>query len=100
MCRIERSKQGAGRTGESVVFDASPTGRVHNSGYAMVMQDLYGVFERHKDKPLLSLACTPRGVRMVDAYMAEQGFEQMMEWLRTWIGAPPRYQGHALLCVP
>ena len=47
----------------------------------MVMQDLYGVFEGHKDKPLLSLACTPRGVRMVDAYMAEQGFEQVLEWL-------------------
>ena len=45
------------------------------------MQDLYGVFEGHKDKPLLSLACTPRGVRMVDAYMAEQGFEQVLEWL-------------------
>ena len=32
-----------------------------NSGFAMVMKDLYGIFSDYKDKPLLSLACTQRG---------------------------------------
>lgn len=52
-----------------------------NSGYAMVMQDLYGVFEPYKDKPLLSLACTPRGIQMVRAYMEEKGFAPVFEWI-------------------
>ena len=40
-----------------------------NSGFAMVMQDLEGVFSHYKDKPLLSLACTPEGVQLVNDYM-------------------------------
>ena len=95
-------KQGAWLNRAKALYLMLPQQEGHdNSGYAMVMQDLYGVFEGHKDKPLLSLACTPRGVRMVDAYMAEQGFEQVLEWLPDVdLAARPRYQGHALLCVP
>ena len=51
-----------------------------NSGYAMIMQDLYGVFEKYKDKPLLSLACTQRGVQMAKRRMEERGFRQLSEW--------------------
>ena len=82
MCRIGAIKSKVPVEPAKALYLMLPQQEGHdNSGYAMVMQDLYGVFEHHKDKPLLSLACTPRGVRMVDAYMAEQGFEQMMEWL-------------------
>lgn len=51
-----------------------------NSGYAMVMQDLYGVFEEHKDKPLLSVACTRQGEQMVEAFMRDHGFVQVFDW--------------------
>ena len=82
MCRIGAIKSKVPVEPAKALYLMLPQQEGHdNSGYAMVMQDLYGVFEGHKDKPLLSLACTPRGVRMVDAYMAEQGFEQMLEWL-------------------
>ncbi len=52
-----------------------------NSGFAMVMQDLYGVFEQHKDKPLLSFACTEKGARVVRDYMAEQRFVEVAQWI-------------------
>ena len=82
MCRIGAIKSKVPVEPAKALYLMLPQQEGHdNSGYAMVMQDLYGVFEGHKDKPLLSLACTPRGVRMVDAYMAEQGFEQVLEWL-------------------
>ncbi|MDR2818956.1 MAG: glutamate synthase [Desulfovibrio sp.] len=51
-----------------------------NSGFAMVMQDLDGVFAHYKDKPLLSLACTQKGVQIVNNYMAEKGFARLAEW--------------------
>ena len=35
-----------------------------NSGFAMVMQDLYGIFSDYKDKPLLSMACTPKHIKI------------------------------------
>ena len=52
-----------------------------NSGFAMVMQDLAGVFSLYKDKPLLSMACTKQGARLVEDYMAAQNFIKMAEWL-------------------
>ncbi len=52
-----------------------------NSGFALVMQDLEGVFSHYKDKPLLSLACTPRGIQLVNDYMETSGFTQAAEWL-------------------
>lgn len=51
-----------------------------NSGYAMVMQDLYGIFEGYKDKPLLSVACTQRGIRMVKEFMHDHNFMQIFGW--------------------
>ena len=50
-----------------------------NSGFAMVMQDLYGVFGAHKDKPLLSMACTQKGTRLVEDYMDAHNFTQVTE---------------------
>lgn len=52
-----------------------------NSGFAMVMQDLDGVFSHYKDKPLLSLACTPQGVQLVNDFMEEKGFMQVAQWV-------------------
>lgn len=51
-----------------------------NSGFAMVMQDLYGVFSDYKDKPLLSLACTKRGAQIVSEYMDSLGFTFLYQW--------------------
>lgn len=51
-----------------------------NSGFALVMQDLQGVFGHYKNKPLLSLACTPRGLQIVDDFMAVSGFSQVAQW--------------------
>ncbi|GFH62768.1 MAG: glutamate synthase (NADPH-GOGAT) subunit 1 [Candidatus Desulfovibrio kirbyi] len=72
-----------------------------NSGFAMVMQDLGGVFAHYKDKPLLSLACTQKGVQLVNRHMAEKGFVQIAEWTprMDWrqgfkIAALPRYVYH------
>ncbi|MFI3270643.1 MAG: glutamate synthase [Pseudomonadota bacterium] len=52
-----------------------------NSGFAMTMQDLGGMFAPFKNKPLLSLACTPEGLALVEGYMAGQGFMQVARWL-------------------
>ena len=51
-----------------------------NSGFALVMQDLEGVFSHYKDKPLLSLACTRKGLQLVNGYMDSQGFAQLAQW--------------------
>ena len=52
-----------------------------NSGFAMVMQDLYGVFSAYKDKPLLSMACTQKGTRLVEDYLDAHNFVQLAEWI-------------------
>jgi hypothetical protein len=52
-----------------------------NSGFAMVMQDLDGVFGQYKDKPLLSLACTQKGAQMVENYMEAHNFTRAYEWV-------------------
>lgn len=67
-----------------------------NSGFAMVMQDLYGIFSNYKDKPLLSLACTKEGARMVEEYMEAHGFEQLAEW----IPVPNKQQGLDIRAMP
>ena len=52
-----------------------------NSGFALVMQDLEGVFSHYKDKPLLSLACTRKGLQLVNDFMDAQGFTQLAQWV-------------------
>ena len=57
MCRIGAIKSKVPVEPAKALYLMLPQQEGHdNSGYAMVMQDLYGVFEGHKDKPLLSLA--------------------------------------------
>lgn len=56
MCRIGAIKSKVPVEPAKALYLRLPQQEGHdNSGYAMVMQDLYGVFEGHKDKPLLSL---------------------------------------------
>lgn len=50
-----------------------------NSGFAMVMQDLYGIFGAYKDKPLLSMACTQKGAHLAENYMDAHNFSQVIE---------------------
>ena len=52
-----------------------------NSGFAMVMQDLYGIFSGYKDKPLLSMAVTQKGAQLVEEYMDAHNFIQVAEWI-------------------
>ena len=55
MCRIGAIKSKVPVEPAKALYLMLPQQEGHdNSGYAMVMQDLYGVFEGHKDKPLLS----------------------------------------------
>lgn len=80
MCRIGAIKSRGPIHPSKALYLMLPQQEGHdNSGYDMVMQDLYGVFERYKDKPLLSLACTPRGAQMVSAHMEEKRFTQLVE---------------------
>ncbi|MDK2846656.1 MAG: hypothetical protein PWP34_9 [Desulfuromonadales bacterium] len=51
-----------------------------NSGFAMVMQDLGGIFENYKHLPTLSLACTDEGLQITKAIMDARGFRLVHEW--------------------
>jgi glutamate synthase domain-containing protein 1 len=51
-----------------------------NSGFAMVMQDLGGIFKDYKDLPILSMACTAEGMNMADNILSEGGFIRVMQW--------------------
>ena len=52
-----------------------------NSGFAMVLQDLEGLFKKYKDIPLLSFACTIEGLAIIDAYMDSCGWSIVNEWV-------------------
>ena len=59
MCRIGAIKSKNPVQPSSALRLMLPQQEGHdNSGFAMVMQDLYGVFGLYKDKPLLSMAWT------------------------------------------
>lgn len=47
-----------------------------NSGFAIVMKDLAGIFEPYKGLPLLSYSCTKEGVGIVENFMIDKGFSQ------------------------
>lgn len=51
-----------------------------NSGFAMVMQNLGGVFEPYKDLPTLSMACTAEGIKIAEDILHEIGFHRTMQW--------------------
>lgn len=51
-----------------------------NSGFAMVMQDLGGVFEDYKGLPIISMACTDEGIKIAEDILHERGFVRVMQW--------------------
>jgi len=52
-----------------------------NSGFAMVMHDLGGIFESYKHLPTLSLACTDEGVKIAEDILHAAGFNRVMQWV-------------------
>lgn len=51
-----------------------------NSGFAMVMQDLGGVFEDYKGLPILSMACTDPGIKIAEDILHKNGFIRVFQW--------------------
>lgn len=51
-----------------------------NSGFAMVMQDLGGVFEKYKGLPILSMAVTSNGMKIAEDILYAAGFVRVMQW--------------------
>jgi glutamate synthase domain-containing protein 1 len=51
-----------------------------NSGFAMVMQDLGGRFADYKDLPVLSMACTDKGMATAEDILHKEGFVRVMQW--------------------
>ncbi|MDD5456076.1 MAG: glutamate synthase [Candidatus Margulisbacteria bacterium] len=47
-----------------------------NSGFAIVMKDLYGIFEPYKELPLLSFSCTNKGKEIISNFMLKKGFSK------------------------
>ena len=51
-----------------------------DSGFAFVMQDLGGIFEHHKDLPILSMAGTVEGTRKAEDILMDLGFKRVLQW--------------------
>lgn len=51
-----------------------------NSGFAMVMQDLGGIFESYKGLPVLSMACTDNGLKIAEDILHNAGFVRVLQW--------------------
>jgi glutamate synthase domain-containing protein 1 len=52
-----------------------------NSGFAMVMHDLGGIFKNYKNLPTLSLACTDEGLKRAEDILHEAGFSRVLQWV-------------------
>ena len=52
-----------------------------NSGFAMVMQDLGGIFQEYKHLPTLSLACTDEGLKIAEDLLHAKGFRRVHQWV-------------------
>ncbi len=52
-----------------------------NSGFAMVMHDLGGIFQNYKNLPTLSMACTDEGLKLAEDIMHEIGFNRVLQWV-------------------
>jgi hypothetical protein len=82
MCRIGAIKSADPVHASKALSLMLPQQEGHdNSGFAMVMQDLEGEFSSYKDKPLMSLACTQKGAKIVQDYMDKSGFRALHEWI-------------------
>ncbi len=52
-----------------------------NSGFAMVMQDLDGIFKPYKKFPLLSAAVTDKGLEILNLYLTTHGWSTIFSWM-------------------
>jgi glutamate synthase domain-containing protein 1 len=59
-----------------------------NSGFAMVMQDLGGIFEEYKEYPTLSLACTDEGLKIAEDILHAAGFQRVLQWVPDTFSQP------------
>lgn len=97
MCRIGAIKSKEPVHPSKALYLMMPQQEGHdNSGFAMVMQDLFGIFANYKDKPLLSLACTQKGAHLVEEYMDSHNFIQLAEW----IPIPDKTKGLIIQAMP
>lgn len=81
MCRIGTIKSKDFLHPSLALYLMQPQQKGHdNSGFAVMLQDLGGVFADYKDKPLISYAATNRGVKIIEEYMAECGFTLAFHW--------------------
>ena len=51
-----------------------------DSGFAFVMQDLGGIFEPHKNLPIISMAGTVEGIRKAEDILINLGFKSVLQW--------------------
>ena len=107
MCRIGSIKSKVPIQPSKALHLMLPQQEGHdNSGFAMVMQDLYGIFSGYKDKPLLSLACTQKGAQLVEDYMDattlsswQSGFPFRIS-VRGWTSRPCLITSSATMTIP
>jgi glutamate synthase domain-containing protein 1 len=52
-----------------------------NSGFAMVMHDLGGIFESYKHLPTLSLAGPDEGLKIAEDMLHAAGFQRVLQWV-------------------
>ena len=81
MCRIGAIKSKNFVHPQEALYLMLPQQEGHdNSGFAMVMQDLGGVFKDYKNKPLISYTGDDNGVKKVTDYLAAKGFTLAFHW--------------------
>jgi glutamate synthase domain-containing protein 1 len=81
MCRVGALKSKKYTHPSKVLYLMLPQQKGHdNSGFAMVMQDLGGVFAPYKKLPLLSYAGNSASVEKIHNYMQNKGFTLRFEW--------------------
>lgn len=51
-----------------------------NSGFAIVMQDLGGIFENYKNLPILSMACSDAGMKYAEDLLHQKGFTRVFQY--------------------
>jgi len=51
-----------------------------NSGFAIVAQDLGGIFENYKNLPILSLACSDSGMKYAEDLLHQYGFTRVFQY--------------------
>lgn len=81
MCRIGAIKSKSPVHPSEALYLMLPQQKGHdNSGFAMIMTDLFGVFEDYKDKPLISYTGTDSGAKKIADYLLDKGFSLLSHW--------------------